>query len=83
MMRCIPISSKQTKMEYEIYRNNKASDEDFQWISDTFKVILQEDKDLCNAAQKNLEGGIFASGELHPHAEKVCSSKVYSRLLES
>ncbi|CAI6092791.1 hypothetical protein V2G26_012244 [Clonostachys chloroleuca] len=70
IMRCIPISSHQTKMEYEVYRNNDATDEAFTSISDFFKVVLKEDKDLCNGAQKNLQAGIFLNGELHPHAEK-------------
>jgi hypothetical protein len=71
IMRCIPISASQTKMEYEVYRANSASDEDFNEISDCFKQILKEDKDLCNAAQKNLNSGIFVNGELHPRVEKV------------
>ncbi|KAF5252534.1 hypothetical protein FANTH_2428 [Fusarium anthophilum] len=70
IMRCIPISASQTKMEYEVYRANSASDDDFNEISDCFKQILKEDKDLCNAAQKNLNAGIFVNGELHPRVEK-------------
>ncbi|EXL91858.1 cytochrome P450 oxidoreductase [Fusarium odoratissimum NRRL 54006] len=70
IMRCIPISASQTKMEYEVYRSNSASDEDFNEISNCFKQILKEDKDLCNAAQKNLNAGIFVNGELHPRVEK-------------
>ncbi|KAI4595546.1 hypothetical protein KJ359_006892 [Pestalotiopsis sp. 9143b] len=69
-MRCIPISATQTKMEYEVYRGNEAPDEHFTWISEFFKQVLREDKDLCNAAQKNLEIGIFTNGVLHPQAEK-------------
>lgn len=58
-------------MEYEVYRHKDATDEEFTYISDMFKNILREDKDLCNAAQKNLNGSVFINGELHPHAEKV------------
>ncbi|KAH6884859.1 Rieske [2Fe-2S] iron-sulfur domain-containing protein [Thelonectria olida] len=47
-----------------------ATDEDFNGISDFFKQVLKEDKDLCNAAQKNLNAGIFTNGELHPRVEK-------------
>lgn len=71
-MRCIPVSASQTKMEYEVYRSNDATDEDFTEVSDFFKQVLKEDKDLCNGAQKNLNAGIFMSGELHPRVEKVC-----------
>lgn len=58
-------------MEYEVYRHKDATDEEFTYISDMFKNILREDKDLCNAAQRNLNGSVFINGELHPHAEKV------------
>ncbi|KAF2148110.1 iron-sulfur cluster-binding protein [Myriangium duriaei CBS 260.36] len=70
IMRCIPISASQTKMEYEVYRHRKASDKDFTDISEFFKQVLREDKDLCNAAQKNLNAGIFTAGKLHPQREK-------------
>lgn len=75
MMRCSPISAGQTHMEYEVYRHKDATDEEFTYISDMFKNILREDKDLCNAAQKNLNGSVFINGELHPHAEKVSPTR--------
>jgi hypothetical protein len=70
-MRCIPLSATQTKMEYEVYRHNDATDEEFNKISEMFKQVLREDKDLCNGAQRNLNAGIFVNGELHPRTEKV------------
>lgn len=77
IMRCSPVSATQTQMEYEVYRHKDATDEEFTYISDTFKRILQEDKDLCNAAQRNLNGSVFVNGELHPTAEKA-SPKTHS-----
>lgn len=77
IMRCIPISASQTKMEYEVYRHNDASDEKFTYIDEMFKQVLKEDKDLCNAAQKNLNAGIFNNGELHPRVEKVATTNSY------
>lgn len=71
IQRCIPLSATQTKMEYEVYRHADASDEDFKFIDEMFKQVLKEDKELCEGAQKNLNGGIFVNGELHPRAEKV------------
>lgn len=71
MQRVVPISATQTSMEYEVYRHNDATDEEFTHLSDFFKVVMQEDKQLCNGVQKNLESGIFMSGELHPRVEKV------------
>ncbi|KAJ6069329.1 hypothetical protein N7499_011216 [Penicillium canescens] len=70
MMRCIPVSESQTLMEYEVYRHKDAPEAKFTEISDFFKQVLREDKDLCNAAQKNLNTGIFTNGQLHPNAEK-------------
>lgn len=58
-------------MEYEVYRHNDATDEEFTQLSDFFKAVMQEDKLLCNGVQKSLESGIFLSGELHPRVEKV------------
>lgn len=69
-MRCVPASAGKTKMEYEVYRHKNASDTDFKDICDSFQQILKEDKDLCNAAQANLNSGIFQSGELHPRVER-------------
>lgn len=64
-------------MEYEVYRHNDATDEEFTQLSDFFKAVMQEDKFLCNGVQKNLESGIFLSGELHPRVEKVIISDIF------
>jgi hypothetical protein len=58
-------------MEYEVYRHQDATDSEFIEISDFFKIIMKEDKELCNGTQKNLNAGIFLNGELHPRVEKV------------
>lgn len=59
-------------MEYEVYKtNDPAKADDFTRLNDIFKVVLSEDKDLCNAAYRNIQMGIFSAGELHPQAEKV------------
>jgi hypothetical protein len=58
-------------MEYEVYRNKEASDEDFEYIDSFFKRVLNEDKHLCNAAQKNLDAGVFVNGQLHPDLESA------------
>lgn len=71
IQRVIPISATQTSMEYEVYRHKDSTDEEFTHLSDFFKQVMKEDKDLCNATQHNLESGIFLSGELHPRVEKV------------
>ena len=57
-------------MQYEVYRHINASDKDFHKIDSIFKQVLKEDKDLCNAAQRNLNTGVYVNGELHPEHEK-------------
>lgn len=71
MQRAVPISATQCRMEYEVYRKNDASDEEFKAIDEFFKTIMKEDKVLCNGAQRNLNGGIFTNGQLHPEKEEV------------
>jgi hypothetical protein len=58
-------------MEYEVYRHKEASDEDFDYIDSFFKRVLNEDKHLCNAVQKNLDAGVFVNGQLHPGLESA------------
>lgn len=57
-------------MQYQVFRNKNSSDEDFTLVSDIYKRIMSEDKDLCNQAQKNLNAGVFINGEMHPKMEK-------------
>ncbi|KAL4969946.1 aromatic ring-hydroxylating oxygenase subunit alpha [Aspergillus stella-maris] len=70
LMRCVPLSPSKTHMQYEVYRQNEASDEAFHKIDSIFKQVLKEDKDLCNAAQRNLNAGVYVNGKLHPQDEK-------------
>ncbi|KIW54352.1 hypothetical protein PV05_06716 [Exophiala xenobiotica] len=71
MMRCVPTSATTCSMEYEVYRHKDATDEDFEYIDSFFKRVLGEDKYLCDAAQKNLNAGVFVNGELHPDLESA------------
>lgn len=57
-------------MYYEVWKNKYSAKEDFLFISDTYKRVMGEDKVLCERAQKNIEAGVFVSGELHPQFEK-------------
>ncbi|KAL4937861.1 hypothetical protein BDV06DRAFT_215579 [Aspergillus oleicola] len=70
LMRCVPLSPSKTHMQYEVYRHNEASDDAFHKIDSIFKQVLKEDKDLCNAAQRNLNAGVYVNGKLHPQHEK-------------
>ncbi len=70
MQRFVPLGPGKSIMKYEVYRNKNSSDEDFNTISAMYKRIMSEDKDLCAAAQKNINRGVFVNGELHPKKEK-------------
>ncbi|KAI9904309.1 hypothetical protein N3K66_000838 [Trichothecium roseum] len=70
LMRCVPEGPGRARMQYEVYRHEDATDEAFRYITEFFKQVLREDKDLCVAAQKNFDVGVFTSGELHPRVEK-------------
>lgn len=67
----LPSSPKNSKMDYEIYRNRNSSETDFKLISEMYARVMGEDKVLCNNAQKNLDRNVFTSGELHPKYEKA------------
>ncbi|EXJ92972.1 hypothetical protein A1O3_01528 [Capronia epimyces CBS 606.96] len=69
MMRCVPTSATTCSMEYEVYRHQDASDEDFNNIDQIYKRVLTEDKWLCNNTQRNLEAGVFVNGQMHPDYE--------------
>lgn len=71
IQRCLPISARETELSYEVYRHNDATDEEFERIDQVFKQVMKEDKELCNAAQKNLDVGIYTKGNLHSRVEKV------------
>lgn len=70
MQRFVPVAPNKTKIYYEVYRNKKASEEEFQLVSTMYRRVMTEDKALCSAAQKNLDNGIFINGEMHPKMEK-------------
>ncbi|PCD43236.1 hypothetical protein AU210_002337 [Fusarium oxysporum f. sp. radicis-cucumerinum] len=70
LMRVVPTSATTTSMQYEVYRHKDATDEEFQEIDQFFKQVESEDKDLCNAAQKNLNAGVYVTGDLNSFNEK-------------
>jgi hypothetical protein len=67
----LPSSPITSIMSYEIYRNRHSSDAEFHLIADMYERVMREDKVLCDAAQKNLDRGVFVNGQLHPKYEKA------------
>lgn len=70
IQRFVPSGAKQSSMQYQVFRNKNATDEEFQNMNQIYKRIMSEDKYLCAQAQKNLDAGIFINGEMHPRLEK-------------
>jgi hypothetical protein len=46
-----------------------------------FMQVLEEDKQLCEAAQANINAGVFINGELHVDKEKVESPHIIRPIL--
>lgn len=44
--------------------------EEFKAVDEIYKRVMSEDKALCNAAQQNLQAGVFVNGALHPRLEQ-------------
>ncbi|CAO2651593.1 Nn.00g041630.m01.CDS01 [Neocucurbitaria sp. VM-36] len=67
----LPAGPNHSNITYEIYKNKNSSSEDFHLIADMYERVMREDKVLCDAAQKNLDRGVFVNGQLHPKYEKA------------
>lgn len=70
LMRVSPTGPNTVTNQYEVYRHKDATDEQFYGMDKFFKQIEQEDKELCMAAQRNLDVGTYSSGPLHTFHEK-------------
>lgn len=71
IQRMIPVSETTSIIENEVYRHKDATDEEFAKINDFYHQVLAEDKELCDGAQRNINGGVYVNGEYHPDKEKV------------
>ena len=69
-----PVTATTSRIEYEVFRHKNATDESFAEINAFYVQVLEEDKQLVNAAQENLSAGVYTSGELHPEREQVRES---------
>lgn len=71
IQRMFPVTATTSMIEMEVFRHKNAGDDEFKNICAFYNQVLEEDKELCEAAQKNLSAGIFVNGELHPQKERV------------
>lgn len=67
----LPRSPNTSTMSYEIYKNKHSTDAEFHLIADMYERVMREDKVLCDAAQRNLDRGVFVNGLMHPKYEKA------------
>jgi hypothetical protein len=70
VQRFVPNGPSSSIMRYEVFRNTKSTAEQFKAVDEIYKRVMSEDKALCDAAQKNLNAGVFVNGELHPRLER-------------
>lgn len=71
IQRMVPVTATTSKIENEIYRHKDATDEEFAKINAFYHQVLEEDKELCDGAQRNINIGVYINGEFHPEKEKV------------
>ena len=57
--------------ENEVCRHKNATDSVSDDIMAFYQQLLTEDKTLCDGWQRNLNLGVFFSGELHSNKEDV------------
>lgn len=58
-------------MHYQMFRNQKSPQENFDKINHLYKQVMAEDKELCVGAQSNLRRGVFINGAMHPRLESA------------
>jgi hypothetical protein len=73
----VPTSPTTSKIQNEVYRHKNAPDKEFANICDFYRQVLEEDKDLCEGAQRNMDANVFTSGQLHPDKERVRTSSIF------
>jgi phenylpropionate dioxygenase-like ring-hydroxylating dioxygenase large terminal subunit len=78
IQRMVPTSPTTSKIENEVYRHKNAPNKEFEAICDFYRQVLEEDKDLCEGAQRNMDANVFTSGQLHPDKERVCTLSLAS-----
>ncbi|KAI8654508.1 Rieske domain-containing protein [Fusarium keratoplasticum] len=61
MMRCNPTGPARSSVEYEVFRHQDASDEDFNQVHDIIKRASEENKSLPNPSEKNFNTGILVN----------------------
>ncbi|KAH7325227.1 hypothetical protein B0J17DRAFT_723245 [Rhizoctonia solani] len=69
MMRVIPLSATQTKMEYDVFKRKSVSMEELKEYMEFYEQVEEEDYLLCVATQRGLNTGIYSRGVLHPNNE--------------
>ncbi|EJU03295.1 ISP domain-containing protein [Dacryopinax primogenitus] len=69
MMRVVPISATQTRMEYDVFKHKSITLERLRAYMQFYEKVEDEDFHLVSATQKSLNTGIYRRGSLHPTKE--------------
>lgn len=69
IQRLIPVSALKTKMDISFYRRHGVSKADVESYVEYAKTVDREDFELVQAAQDNLNRGVYSRGQLHPFRE--------------
>jgi hypothetical protein len=72
-----PLSSSVTRFTNDFYFEESASEVDKEEFYRWSREVDQEDWELCFKTQKNLNGGVYSSGTLHPVQENGVLRKSY------
>lgn len=75
IQRMIPVTTTTSRVENEVYRHKNATDEEFEKINNFYRVVLEEDRELCDGSQRNMNNGVYVNGEYHPEKEKVIANQ--------
>lgn len=70
MQRLVPTGPATSAVRYEVFRNKDSSDEDFEIVSQAYKLIASEDEALFTETQKNVGTRVSEDGELQPRNEE-------------
>jgi len=68
-IRVVPKDVNRTVLQYDIYGKKGAHSSEVEDFVTFLKEVEQEDFDLCEATQRNLNSGVYMTGQLHPIKE--------------
>lgn len=81
MQRLVPTGPTTCSVRYEVYRNKNSSDDEFDFINQTYKRMMPEKKCLCAETQKNVNTEVSVNDQLHRTKEGLVFQTLVRRLI--